>query len=582
MFGIRNAESCRAVAQSSTLPYRRVSLCRISRRTCATSAAIVRLALLRASLLILLACWTISSPRPCRASVISNVVPVNVTPTSFSVLWRTAPSTPSIAIFSDPGGLTNLAGQFGIETFPLHTGDPDVASGYPRRQTQAAIRQRTLRFGQMLVRVDGCQPGTTYYYKLTSAFALSNSVSYPASGPLPSITTAVENTFVVDDQQLVLDVPGDTLGEIVVVSNTTAAYPLAAVVGDGVGTNQAFFNLNDLFTLAGGTNFGPLGQQQFAADVLGTNQTDTLAQFTLTFTNTLAIAQLTESSVSVPAFVSLTLGSTSLQAGQTGSVSVVVSSTGVTNVNFVLSLPDTSLTNFTLQGLASELDPVASLVTPQSGNRYAFTLAARSGQVILGPAQIGQIGFTAAANSPSGAIPLTFQQLSARTAAGVPVVNLFGGAGQVVIVGSQPLVQASLGLNQARILTLYGKPNANYFIQYATNLNPPVVWYNAFPVGLTNFVATIPLASVGPDIIFYRAVQFTADPPVLESLLNPDQSRSLLVFGVPTNQYTVEYKTSLSSAATWSALLTTTLTNPFTYVTVPGTNPIIFYRLRKN
>ena len=51
-------------------------------------------------------------PRPSLAAVISNVIPVNVTPTSFSILWRTAPSTPSIAIFSDPGGLTNLSGQF--------------------------------------------------------------------------------------------------------------------------------------------------------------------------------------------------------------------------------------------------------------------------------------------------------------------------------------------------------------------------------------------------------------------------------------------------------------------------------------
>jgi len=173
------------------------------------------------------------------------------------------------------------------------------------------------------------------------------------------------------------------------------------------------------------------------------------------------------------------------------------------------------------------------------------------------------------------------QQLSARTAAGVPVVNLFGGAGQVVIVGSAPLVQATLGPNQSRLLTLYGRPNASYLIQYATNLNSPVVWYNAFAVGLTNSVATLPLASTGPDIIFYRAAQFTADPPLVQGLLNADQSRSLLVFGVPTNQYTVEYKTSLSSA-TWSALLTTTLTNPFSYLNVPATNPIIFYRLRKN
>ena len=516
------------------------------------------------------------------AAVISNVVPVNVTPTSFSILWRTAPSTPSISVFSDPGGLTNLAGQLGIEAFPLHTGDPDVASGYLRRQTETSIKQRTQRFGEMLVRVDGCQPGMTYYYRLTSSFALSNSASYPVSGPLPSVTTAVENSFVLDDQQLVLDVPGDTLGQVVVISNATGAYPLAAVVGDGIGTNQVFFNLNDLFALSGGTNFAPLGAQQFYADVLGTNQIDTLAQFSLTFTNTLAIAQLTESSVSVPAFLSLVLGSASVQAGQTGSVPVTVSSTGVTNVNLVLSLPNSSLTNLALQGLAAEIDPLASRLTSPSANTYAITLAARAGQVIVGPEQVAQISFQVAAGSPSTAIALAVQQLSARTAAGVSVANLFAAPGRVVIVGTQPLLEAGFGPNQTRILTLYGTPYSSYFIQSATNLNPPLVWNNVFPVALTNYVASLPVPNTGPDVVFYRAAEFVADPPLLQSLLNPDQSRNLVLFGVPTNQYTIQYKTTLSSTVSWSALVTTMLTNSFAYIPLPGTNPVIFYRARKN
>lgn len=77
------------------------------------------------------------------AAVITNVTAVNVTPTSFSVFWRApADTTPSIAIFSDASGTTSLAGQVGIEAFPLHTGNPDLAAGYERRIGRAALRQK--------------------------------------------------------------------------------------------------------------------------------------------------------------------------------------------------------------------------------------------------------------------------------------------------------------------------------------------------------------------------------------------------------------------------------------------------------
>jgi phosphodiesterase/alkaline phosphatase D-like protein len=43
-------------------------------------------------------------------------------------------------------------------------------------------------------------------------------------------------------------------------------------VGDGAATNQAFFSLNDFIAAEGGTNYLPLGTQQFTAQVLGGSQ----------------------------------------------------------------------------------------------------------------------------------------------------------------------------------------------------------------------------------------------------------------------------------------------------------------------
>src|SRR6185437_7276942 len=218
-------------------------------------------------MLILCAWWLCQSAR---ADVLTNCTVVNVTPTSFSVIWRAADATPSIAVFADAGGLTNLAGQIGIEAFPLRTGNPDLAAGYQRRVDAAAVRSKTQSLGLMMLRVSSCRPNTTYYFRLISTPTNGAPQVYPASGPLPSVTTAAENTFVANDQVMILNMPDpDSEGEIVLLSHTNAAYPLAAVVGDGVGTNQVFFNVNDLLAAASTGNFTPLGDQDFGVNILG-------------------------------------------------------------------------------------------------------------------------------------------------------------------------------------------------------------------------------------------------------------------------------------------------------------------------
>ena len=68
------------------------------------------------------------------AITLTNVTVVNVTPTSFSVLWRTANSTPSIAVFADPAGQTNVAAQLGVEAFPVLTAGARAKSPCARKR----------------------------------------------------------------------------------------------------------------------------------------------------------------------------------------------------------------------------------------------------------------------------------------------------------------------------------------------------------------------------------------------------------------------------------------------------------------
>src|SRR5436190_1458167 len=81
-----------------------------------------------------------------------------------------------------------------------------------------------------------------YCYRVTSTAVSGGTGVFPTSSPLPAVTTPRENTFVVNYQQLIIEV-GDlnTEGRVVMLTHTNAAYALAAVIGDGVGTNQVLF-----------------------------------------------------------------------------------------------------------------------------------------------------------------------------------------------------------------------------------------------------------------------------------------------------------------------------------------------------
>jgi hypothetical protein len=133
-----------------------------------------------------------------------------------------------------------------------------------------------------------------------------------------------------------------------------------------------------------------------------------------------------------------------------------------------------------------------------------------------------------------------------------------------------------------RGLILYAKPNSAYALEYATNLNTPTFWTPLPPIVVTSLVTPVIGINSASKQLFYRAVETFADPPIVQAVRNPDNSRNLVLYGKPNTQYSVEYKTNLSNVVPWVPLLNTTLTNSFGTVAVPNTNPVIFYRLKKN
>lgn len=506
------------------------------------------------------------------AQVITNVSVVNVTPSTFGLVWAASGhGVPSISIYSDAAGTSSLAGQVGIEWYPLHTGDPAITNAYYRRQNQAAMQQSTINQGLSQVRVSSCAPNTTYYYRLTTTSTNGQQTVWPASGPLPSVTTAVENDFVLESRQLIITVPGSSPGSIVILSSSNTPSLLAAVVGDGVSSNEVYFNLSDLLAIGGQTNFLPLGDQSFAARLLGTSAQNTPQVFSLNFTGNFLTGGAQQESFSVRP--TLSIGSAVLQAGQNGAFSINLNAVGaVTNLSFLLDLPTNRFSQMSLQPLAPQLS-VASLQNVD-GNSFRVSFAVSAGQALQGGEELAQLNFTAISNQSSAFVPLIPQSMQGAGADGSALNNVRVQAGRVVIIGSQPLLDSLISSNRTRELALYGIPGRSYQIQSATTVTGANGWKNVERVPMTNQVETISGLDTNAASIFYRAYEFTAQPPILDIL----GSGELVLYGVPWSAYEVDYTTNLAPTS-WNLVACVPLTNSFQFITglnarVPG----VYYR----
>ena len=532
---------------------------------------LVRTGWLLTGILILL-CYQASA-----ALVLTNISVVNVTPGSFSIVGS-ASVAPTISVFADSGGASNLAGQVGIEFYPLYTGDPRLTNSYDRRLNQATLRQKTANQGLVQIRVSDCSPGTTYYYRLQVTNNSGQQVVWPASGLLPGVTTARENSFVIQSRQLVLDLPGvDPSGAIITLSNKNTGSLLASVAGDGVLSNQVYFSVNDLIAASGDTNFLPLGNQDFIAEVLGSSTSTILQTYTLNFTTDFLIGQ--ENEFTLGNFAVVSIGSTVQLAGASGSLPVGLYASGITNLTFVLNLTTNRFSSLSLQALSPQL----SLATLQSigSNSLLASFRAVTGQTLAGNQEIAQLNFTTVSNQSSAFIPFAPQSLVGVNVDGSFANNLAVQSGRLVVIANEPLLEAALVPGIGRSLVLYGKPWSSYEIQSTTNLAQPAAWSDWRRVPMTNLMAVFSGLDISHPSIFYRAYEFTANPPLLEAQL-VNQNRSILTYGIPGTNYLVQYSTNLSGVVAWHPLLSYTLTNSFQLITnIGNSNPLIFYRLRK-
>jgi hypothetical protein len=204
-------------------------------------------------------------------------------------------------------------------------------------------------------------------------------------------------------------------------------------------------------------------------------------------------------------YIELGLGGAVLEPGQATNLTIeLVSSAPLANLSFNVLLPLDRLTSLTMDNLV----PATASASLSFSLTDAVTVnfAALTGQTLSGTQQLARLNFVAAPGQTSAFIPLHFDSVTGQRSQPGLAPSVLAHEGRVVVVGSQPLLEANIGNLGARTLTLYGKPGTNYIIETSSNPANPgswTTWTNRTPASLQELLP----APTGTSTIFYRARQ---------------------------------------------------------------------------
>jgi hypothetical protein len=205
--------------------------------------------------------------------------------------------------------------------------------------------------------------------------------------------------------------------------------------------------------------------------------------------------------ITVLDYLSLSVGSTSVRAGQSATVPIYLSSSsGVTNLSFTVDWPPTRFTNPSL--FISVPGVATSSVQVQSTN-LLFNLQTAAGQVLQKSNLIAQLNFQTVSNQSSAFVNLVVRNINASKPDSSAYVNYVPSAGQVAVVSGKPLLAATLDINTNRVLTAFGNIGTTYQIQSSTNPALSNAWVPRSSYTQTNISQNLPVDPSNP-LIFYR------------------------------------------------------------------------------
>jgi hypothetical protein len=392
------------------------------------------------------------------------------------------------------------------------------------------------------------------------------------------VATALENSFVLQSQQLLVTLNNTVPpGSVITLATSNSSSIIAAVVGDGTPTNQAFFNVNDLIAASGGTNYSPIGTEYFTATVQGSSSGGLSENYDLTFSTNFSVGQSNTVTLgSLPTGIGF--GSTALLTGTSGSVPIKISAlTAISNLSFQLNFPAGLFGSLSLQATSSALQ--SSSLTTLSPTSARLNFGIKSGVNLQTAQQVAQLNFTIVSNQSSAIVPLLAVSPHATNTDGSIVGGFVYGAGRLIVIGLQPILDTQYS-SDSRDLVLYGIPGESYQIQSKTNLASPA-WTDFLLTPMTNISLVISNLDPTPSSVFFRAYLLNAEPPRVQIAI-PGKNGSLLVYGVKGSNYVLQSASEVSGTVVWHPLLSYTLTNSFQYIpNVGSSNSSIFYRIKR-
>jgi hypothetical protein len=203
-------------------------------------------------------------------------------------------------------------------------------------------------------------------------------------------------------------------------------------------------------------------------------------------------------------YVELDVDSADLLAGQSGCVPLrLVSTATLTNLSFTLGIPPGRLSNLSVSpGLPQVAQ--AQLVLLDAANAQV-TLSAGPASVFAGTQTLASVCFDTSPTQPSFVAQLVPDKALARASSGRSLTDLALFPGRLVVVATQPVIEAAAyGTNQLH-LTLNGRPGLRYSVESAADLRGP--WSPVASLTLTNETQTIFFPIQGTGAQFFRLHQ---------------------------------------------------------------------------
>lgn len=211
--------------------------------------------------------------------------------------------------------------------------------------------------------------------------------------------------------------------------------------------------------------------------------------------------------VVVSDYVQAALGFSALRPGQSACIPLsLFASVPLTNLDFSVTLPATSLGNWSLNLLRPEL--CSGTVQSLSATQLLVSLAACAGQSLSATQQqIAELCFTAGSNQPSAILPLWIGDIHPVRVNGAPVTDTGSQRGKIVVVAENPMVEAAFDSNRSPLLVLYGVPNVTNTIESTTVLRPngSGLWWPVWQGLITNLVNPMPPPLWTNNPTFFRA-----------------------------------------------------------------------------